>query len=89
MRAQPLEARKALLARLLAKPRAGVMLSQHVDGMHAPELYGKACEMKLEGVVLKRLGSPYTGGERTGDWVKVKRPGATPAKRFERGDLTL
>ncbi|RZJ10731.1 MAG: hypothetical protein EOP39_08000 [Rubrivivax sp.] len=89
VRGQPLEARKALLARLLAKRRPSVLLSQHVDGLHAPELYAKACQLKLEGIVLKRLGSPYTCGERNGDWVKVKRPGATPAQRFERGDLSV
>ena len=90
VRGQPLEARKAILARLMAKPTPSALLSQYVDGEHAPELYRMACELKLEGIVLKRLGSPYTGGEpRTGDWVKVKRPCATPAQRFERGDLSL
>ncbi|RZL38305.1 MAG: hypothetical protein EOP35_06090 [Rubrivivax sp.] len=90
VRDQPLETRKALLSRLLAKPRPSVLLCQSVPGEHAPQLYRMACELKLEGIVLKRLGSVYTGGEpRTGDWVKVKRPGATPAQRFERGDLTI
>jgi bifunctional non-homologous end joining protein LigD len=85
VRGKPLEVRKALLTRLLAKARPSVLLSQHVDGLQAPELYRMACDLKLKGIVLKRLGSTYCGGEpRTGDWVKVKRPGATPAERFTR-----
>jgi len=40
--------------------------------------------------VMKRIPSLYVGGEpRTGDWVKIKRPGATPPQRFDRGDLSL
>lgn len=89
VRARPLVDRKALLARLLAKPRPGVLLVQHVDGLHAPELYRMACELKLEGIVVKRLDSHYECGVRSEAWVKVKRPGATPAQRFERGDVSF
>jgi bifunctional non-homologous end joining protein LigD len=84
VRGEPLAQRKAQLAKLLAKPRDNVLLCQHVDGSHAPELYRMACELRLEGIVVKRLDSAYECGERSGAWVKVKRPGATPAERFTR-----
>ncbi len=90
VRPLPLASRKALLKRLLAKPRASVMPCGHFPGTQAPQLYEAALQLKLEGIVMKRLDSPYVGGQtRTGDWVKVKPPGATPAQRFDRGDLTL
>jgi bifunctional non-homologous end joining protein LigD len=89
VRALPLVERRAQLARLLASPRPDVLLSQAVPGEQAPQLYAMAVQLKLEGIVLKRLSSPYQCGQRSDDWVKVKRPGATPAQRFERGDLSL
>ena len=85
VRGLALDVRLVLLARLLAKPPGGVLLCQHMPGEEAPRLFAAAVLLKLEGIVLKRLGSIYQGGEpRTGDWVKVKRPGATPAQRFTR-----
>ncbi len=36
-------------------------------------LYRKACEPGLEGVVSKRLSSPYAAGKRNGAWIKIKR----------------
>lgn len=85
VRGLPLQERKGLLARLLGKPRSGLLLCQHLPGHQAPDLYRMAVELKLEGIVMKRLASTYTGGEpRTGDWIKIKRPGATPAGRFSR-----
>lgn len=46
-------------------------------------------DQKLEGIVMKRWSSPYACGQHNGDWVKIKRRGATPAGRFSRGDLSL
>ncbi len=62
-----------------------------LPGEQAPDLYEAAVQLKLEGIVVKQLESPYVGGEpRTGHWVKIKRPGATPAQRFTRDtDLEL
>ncbi|KAF7957194.1 hypothetical protein AWV80_37015 [Cupriavidus sp. UYMU48A] len=47
-------------------------------------LYAAALQLSLEGIVGKRAGSPYRDGIRSPDWIKVKRPGAVPAKRFRR-----
>jgi bifunctional non-homologous end joining protein LigD len=39
-----------------------------------------ACKLGLEGIVSKRLGSPYRSG-RSRHWVKSKNPGAPAVKR--------
>jgi ATP-dependent DNA ligase len=44
-------------------------------------LFKHACALGCEGVVSKRLGSPYRSG-RVDDWLKVKNP-AAPAVRRE------
>jgi len=41
---------------------------------------GHACALGCEGIVSKRLGSPYRGG-RSPHWLKVKNPAAPAAKR--------
>lgn len=77
-----LEKRKAMLAKLL-RSHGGQVL--HVTGVDDGDwLHRSALELKLEGVVGKRLGSPYRDGVRSVDWIKVKRPGAVPPERFKR-----
>jgi ATP-dependent DNA ligase len=44
-------------------------------------VYQQACKLGCEGIVSKRLGSPYRSG-RSKHWVKVKNP-AAPAVRRE------
>jgi ATP-dependent DNA ligase len=39
-----------------------------------------ACRIGLEGIVSKRLGSPYRSG-RSPDWLKMKNPEAPAVKR--------
>ncbi|WP_404666911.1 hypothetical protein [Roseateles asaccharophilus] len=84
-------ARKALLAKLLAKRRPQVLLSQYLPGDQAPELFERVLLLKLEGIVMKKLDSPYVGGEPRSDyWFKIKRPNATPAGKFTRDvDISL
>jgi bifunctional non-homologous end joining protein LigD len=36
-------------------------------------MFREACRMGLEGIISKRLGSPYVSG-RTRHWLKVKNP---------------
>jgi len=45
-------------------------------------LYRSVLARELEGIVAKRLASPYRPGERAIDWLKIKRPGAVPRGRF-------
>jgi bifunctional non-homologous end joining protein LigD len=43
-------------------------------------VFRHACKMGLEGIVSKRLGSPYRSG-RSRHWVKSKNPAAPAVKR--------
>jgi ATP-dependent DNA ligase len=45
----------------------------------APEVR-HACKLGLEGIVSKRLGSPYRSG-RSRHWIKSKNPAAPAVKR--------
>lgn len=76
VRVWPLEARKARLQEIL-EPGGEPVSSRlralgEVPGSGA-ELIQAACRAELEGIVSKRLGSPYEGGDnRPGTWVKAK-----------------
>lgn len=48
-----------------------VRFCDHLRG-EGPALFARAFEAGLEGVVCKRVGSPYRPGERTREWLKVK-----------------
>ena len=80
---KPLEWRKARLQELLTPPPASVLYVSHIDADQGRQLFEHAKELKLEGLVAKRLGSTYKPGERSPDWVKVKRKGAVTAERFK------
>jgi hypothetical protein len=49
-------------------------------------VYREACRLGCEGIVSKRLGSPYRSG-RSAHWVKVKNPKA-PAVHIEHPNPT-
>jgi bifunctional non-homologous end joining protein LigD len=63
--------RKTNLARLLARRPEGIFVSDFEQGEIGPDLFRKACEFGLEGLVSKRRDRPYRGG-RSRDWIKVK-----------------
>jgi ATP-dependent DNA ligase len=71
MRALPLSMRKTNLQRLLARRPDGIFLSDFEQGDIGPDLFRKACEFGLEGLVSKRADRPYRSG-RSKDWIKVK-----------------
>ena len=83
IRGVPVQWRKKALEQLLTPALDSVLYVSHAEE-GGDELYAQACALQLEGIVCKRLGSAYVGGERNGDWLKVKRPGAVPAERFRR-----
>ena len=83
LRLRPLGNRLDTLKRLLSKPLANVLFMQHLTGK-VQWLYQQALALQLEGVVAKRLDSPYLTGQRSSLWLKIKRPGAVPAQRFQR-----
>jgi len=69
---RPLRERRAALERLVAAARPPrTVLSEGVVG-RGRDLFAAACERGLEGIVAKRLASPYRPGERTDAWQKVK-----------------
>jgi ATP-dependent DNA ligase len=79
LRREPIEVRKATLKGLLRRGRPGIAFNRHfeVDGTI---VYEQACALGCEGIVSKRLGSPYRPG-RGDSWVKVKNPAAPAVTR--------
>jgi bifunctional non-homologous end joining protein LigD len=71
LRELPLSMRKTNLARLLARRPDGIFVADYEQGEIGPDLFRKACEFGLEGIVSKRSDRPYRPG-RSKDWVKVK-----------------
>jgi bifunctional non-homologous end joining protein LigD len=81
----PVEQRKLQLQELLTPTPPSVLYVGHFDAEHGRVLFEQAVhQLNLEGLVAKRLGSMYRPGERSLDWLKVKRPGAVPPERFRR-----
>jgi len=81
LRSSPVEERKQHLAWALRERHHGIALNATYDGDGAV-IYEHACTLGCEGIVSKRLGSPYCAG-RTDQWLKMKNPKA-PAVRRER-----
>jgi bifunctional non-homologous end joining protein LigD len=72
----PIEQRKRQLQELLTPAPACVLYVGHFEAQDGQQLFERAVnELKLEGLVAKRLGSTYRPGERTTSWRKVKRTG--------------
>jgi bifunctional non-homologous end joining protein LigD len=72
LQARSLDARKARLQALLrASPASDrIAFSAHIEG-RGQDVFAKACEMSLEGIVSKRRDAPYRPG-RGEDWLKTK-----------------
>jgi len=84
LRRVPIEERKATLAKLLRKPPDGIAYNEHYSGDGAV-IYKHACALGCEGIVSKRLGSPYRPG-RVVSWLKVKNPAAPAVTREAESD---
>ena len=70
LRRTPIEERKYALANLLYRDQDGIAFNKHYD-CDGAVVYKHVCALGCEGIVSKRLGSPYRSG-RTDHWVKVK-----------------
>ena len=79
LRSEPIERRKAALAKLLRRAKPGLKLSEHLIGP-GDVVFQHACKLGCEGIVSKRLGSRYRSG-RSPDWVKFKNPQAPAVRR--------
>ena len=84
LRRQPIEERKRLLAKLLRGSHLSIVLNETFEEDGAI-VFREACRLGCEGIVSKRLGSPYRSG-RSAHWVKVKNPKAPAVKREAEGD---
>jgi bifunctional non-homologous end joining protein LigD len=81
LRRVTIEQRKAALAKLLLRQaEEGIAFNQHYS-CEGAFIYKHACALGCEGIVSKRLGSPYRSG-RVDHWLKIKNP-AAPAVRRE------
>jgi bifunctional non-homologous end joining protein LigD len=79
LRREPIEVRKATLKGLLRRARPGIAFNRHFEDDGAI-VYEQACALGCEGIVSKRLGSPYRPG-RSDCWIKVKNPTAPAVTR--------
>jgi ATP-dependent DNA ligase len=71
--------RKRTLAKLVRPPHPGIALNEYCEG-DGDIVFQHACKLGCEGIVSKRLGSPYRSG-RSVHWVKVKNPKAPAVTR--------
>ena len=72
LRREPIERRKVLLIRLLAKASVGLQVNDHIEEP-GDVVFRHACKLGLQGIVSKRLGSPYASG-RSRHWVNRRIP---------------
>jgi ATP-dependent DNA ligase len=79
LRWQPIEDRKGRLRKLIGNRHPGIAFNKHFD-IEGTVVFHHACKLGCEGIVSKRLGSPYRFG-RSDDWLKVKNPKAPAVKR--------
>jgi ATP-dependent DNA ligase len=84
LRREPLERRKATLARLLARGGHRVQLNDHLEA-EGRVVFEHACRIRLERIVSKRKASWYQSG-RSRDWVKAKNPKAPAVQRLAEED---
>jgi bifunctional non-homologous end joining protein LigD len=84
IRPELIEERKRRLAGLLRLPHDGIALNEmfREDGA---AIFKHACALGCEGIVSKRLGSPYRAG-RSAHWLKIKNPNAPAVTRLEEED---
>ena len=76
---EPIEKRKALLAKLLKGQQMSIVLNEVYDE-DGEIVFCEACKLGCEGIVSKRLGSIYRRA-RSPNWIKVENPNALAVKR--------
>lgn len=72
LRDVPVEERRAALSTILGAQKESSTLRFSEAFEETPDaLLNSACQMQMEGLIGKRLGSPYVS-RRSGDWIKLK-----------------
>jgi bifunctional non-homologous end joining protein LigD len=79
LRRMPLVERKAALCKVLRRTKGGIQYVEHTKG-HGAEMFKAICDLGLEGIVSKKINSPYRSGPSK-SWIKVKNPKAAAATR--------
>jgi bifunctional non-homologous end joining protein LigD len=80
LRREPIEMRKQRLRGVLRHHRPAVQFNEHLQEADGEEVFHHACLMGLEGIVSKRLGSPYQSGHSR-HWLKSKNPNCEAVRR--------
>ena len=62
-----------MLQKILKKAGPALRYSEHLDGYRGEAMFRHACDMGLEGIVSKKLASPYKSGSCR-SWLKIKNP---------------
>jgi bifunctional non-homologous end joining protein LigD len=75
---KPYVERKSALRKLLRHGR-GIQYVEHAEG-HGDKLFAAVCNLGLEGIVSKKMDSPYRSGSSK-SWLKTKNPKAPAATR--------
>src|SRR5262245_57624482 len=85
LRRDPLEARKATLASMIARAGPGIRLNEHIEE-DGPIVFNHACKLGLEGIVSNRKDSSYRSGRsRIGSSRKIRRALRWYAKQKKTG----
>lgn len=71
LREVPVEERRSALAKVLERSEDEILRFSEDFGEDASDLLASACQMKMEGLIGKRVGSPYVS-RRSDDWIKLK-----------------
>lgn len=71
LREVPVEERRAALATVLKASKDPLLRFSDAFGEDPQALLNSACQMRMEGLIGKRLGSPYVS-RRSSDWIKLK-----------------
>jgi bifunctional non-homologous end joining protein LigD len=71
LRDVPVEERRAALATVLNAHKDPMLRFSDAFGEDPEALLNSACQMRMEGLIGKRLGSPYVS-RRSSDWIKLK-----------------
>ena len=71
LREVPLEQRREALSKVLERSEDEVLKFSDDFAETPAALLNSACQMQMEGLIGKRVGSPYVS-RRSGDWIKLK-----------------
>jgi ATP-dependent DNA ligase len=66
--------RKQELRRLLVNiPKTAICYAEHIEGL-GKELFARACEWDLEGIVAKHNFAPHVTDREQSSWFKIRNP---------------